>query len=57
MNVAREMQEVGFGFNQDGFKLSLKKRADSLIFFIEVVDISGGDATHEAGEPVARVLS
>lgn len=49
MDVAGKMEEVGVGFDENGFIFSLKKWTKAAVFFIEVADIAIRKAAHELG--------
>ena len=36
MNVFGEIEELGFGFDQDSFVSALKEGANSVIFFVDI---------------------
>lgn len=50
------MEQVGLGFDEDGFEFALEQAANTIIFFVEVFDVSIGYTAHKFSNTTGTVL-
>lgn len=50
------MEKIGLGFDECGFEFTLEQTANTIIFFVEIFDVSVGDTAHKSGNTTGTIL-